>query len=119
MNIFISPTKKTEWKIPLEKYLNFLQNIYANIKITKIENTNRKFIYEWETKNNDFYLEGKIGKELDCIVFQTNDIKKCKNFILGTRKYMPEDENILIYDENFENNILLLEDNWEKIENVF
>lgn len=32
---------------------------------------------------------------------------------------MSEDENILIYDENFENNILSLEDNWEKIENVF
>lgn len=55
MNIFISPTKEAEWKILLERCLNFLQNIYANIKITKIENSSmngkRRIIILFRGKN--------------------------------------------------------------------
>ena len=62
---------------------------------------------------------GQISRDLNCVIFETNNMSKCHDFILGTRKFMPKEEKIIIYDEDFERNIILTEDNWNKIKSTF
>jgi hypothetical protein len=120
MKLFISPTHEVTWKINVDQFLLNLKKIYSNVDIHYIDNEKRKYLCDWNIKVDIFYLNGFLSKNLNSVVFDTNSLIKAKEFILLVRKSMPQEEEILIYDENFNKSVVLdSELNIEELEDYF
>ena len=103
MKAFISPYKVKEWKINKSEFIESLEKGFSKIEIKQINNENRRFCLKWSIKINDsIYIEGMLDKTLNCVYFETNDVEWGYTFSKWVRKFMPKDEEIIIYDESYD-----------------
>lgn len=102
MKLLLSALKTPIWRISEIDYIEALENSFnETIKIKEITNPERKFKYEWLIENENFFLEGFIDKQFTGIYFETNSEDLALTLINLTRKFMPIDAEILIYNEDF------------------
>ena len=118
MKLFISPTHKVDWRINTIFFLESIKYIYKNIRIQKITNPQRPYLYTWQVNDDNYFLEGSLSKDLNSIVFTTNNLHESLDFLKLCRICMPADENIIIYDEMYNNHLTLLINQNQQIENI-
>lgn len=102
MDVLMSPLKRVEWKINKQDFVSHLKHEYENIEIHEIKDEKRKYCYEWKIQSSTFFLEGLLDNTLNCVCVTTNSPEFGSKFVKWVRRFMPREENIVIYDKNYE-----------------
>ena len=110
MEALVSPEKRAEWKINRQEFILELQEKYNVIELNEITDIKRHYCYEWTIKEDNHFIEGMLDNTLNCVCIETDSIGLCCSFALWVRTFMPDNADIMLYDEDFINHIYLKKD---------
>lgn len=110
MKALVSPEKRAEWKINRQEFILELQEKYNVIELNEITDIKRHYCYEWTIKEDNHFIEGMLDNTLNCVCIETDSIDLCCSFALWVRTFMPDNADIMLYDEDFINHIYFKRD---------
>lgn len=102
MKYFISPDASPSTLLNIESTIKLIKGHFRTSIESRIDDSNREYLYEINYNVSDKFLDILIPKTFDSLVFDTNMLCEMYAFINELRKEFSVKDNVLLYNESYD-----------------
>lgn len=117
MGFIVLLDNQKSWTIEIELFQKFLKEKYLNYSLSKIDNIERPYSYEWKIENP--LIQGFLHKDGDSIHID-GQFDNCLRFAIDVRKIIPHEYRILFFDSSYNHQAVIeIETTMDDLKNIF
>jgi hypothetical protein len=109
MKVFISPPNETTWRVDSIAFAEELRERFSGIQITKPPQCSQGHALEWTWHAPGGQVDGSLDATANAVVLD-GDIADCSRFAVWYRAFVPDTQELVIFDEGYSADLPLLSD---------
>lgn len=100
MSYVISPPQETKWRFDNDVFIELVNRHWPDAEVQSRRMLQEAYAHEWAIGDGAERVEGKLHKDGRSIVLD-GPIERCVAFAIWVRVFVPTEQELLFYDDEF------------------